>query len=114
MFDPEGKISRHTTFDVINVQGGGIFEVESDSGGLYVSCNQLIVNSGGKFHATKLDLTANLVKIDQSGILEANYEAKVMIVVMCCQATKYIQPVIKTRDCEISLCENVWLGLVIT
>jgi hypothetical protein len=81
MIDPEGKISRHTSFDDIKVQGGGIFEVESDDGGLSVSCNRLIINSGGKFQATKLDLTANLVRIEQSGILEANYKAVVMIVI---------------------------------
>jgi hypothetical protein len=80
MIDPEGKISRHTSFDDIKVQGGGIFEVESDAGGLSVSCNQLIINSGGKFQVTKLDLTANLVRIEQSGILEANYKAEVMII----------------------------------
>ena len=80
MINPEGKISRHTSFDVIKVQGGGIFEVESDAGGLFVSCNQLIINSGGTFLVTKIDLTANLVRIDQSGILEANYKATVIIV----------------------------------
>lgn len=74
MIDPEGKVSRHTSFDVIKVEGGGIFEVESDAGGLSVSCNQLIVNSGGKFQVYKLELTANLVRIDQSGVLEANYK----------------------------------------
>ena len=79
MINPEGKISRHTSFDIIKVQGGGIFVVESDTGGLSVSCNQLIINSGGKFQATKLDLTANVVRIDQSGILEANYKAEVLI-----------------------------------
>jgi hypothetical protein len=79
MINPAGKISRHTSFDIIKVQGGGIFEVESDAGGLSVSCNQLIINSGGKFQVTKLDLTANVVKIDQSGILEANYKAEVIL-----------------------------------
>ena len=79
MVGPEGQTSRHTVFDVIEVQGGGIFEVDSDAGGLSVSCNQLIINSGGRLRVTKLELTANFVKIDQSGILEANYKAKVMI-----------------------------------
>ena len=74
MIDPEGKISRHTSFDVIKVQGGGTFEVESDAGGLSVSCNQLIVNSGGRFQVYKLQLKANLVQIDQSGVMEANYK----------------------------------------
>ena len=78
MIDPEGRASRHTSFDVIKVQGGGVFEVESDTGGLSVSCNQLIINSGGTFQVTKLDLTANLVRIDQSGVLESNYKAEVI------------------------------------
>ena len=55
-------------------------DIESDAGGLFVSCNQLIINSGGTFLVTKIDLTANLVRIDQSGILEANYKATVIIV----------------------------------
>lgn len=78
MVGPAGQTSRHTVFDVIKVQGGGIFEVDSDADGLSVSCNQLIINSGGSFHVTKLELTANLVRIDQSGILEANYKGKVI------------------------------------
>lgn len=79
MFDPSGNVSRHTSFDVIDVQGGGIFEVESNKDGLSISCNKLIIRSGGNFIATKLDLIANVVRIDQSGVLEANSKGKVKI-----------------------------------
>ena len=77
MVESDGKNSRHTVFDVIQVLGGGTFEVESDAEGLFISCNELIINSGGKLRASKLVLEAKTVRIDQSGILDTN--SKVLI-----------------------------------
>lgn len=86
MIEPSGSISRHTSFDEIIVQGGGVFEVESDAGGLSVFCNRLVINSGGVFQVTRLDLTANFVRIEQSGILQANYK---VTIVTTMQLNKY-------------------------
>lgn len=72
--DTNGNTSRHTSFDVIIVRGGGIFEVESDAEGLSITCNELVINSGGRFHAYKLNLQAKIVRIDQSGVLDANFK----------------------------------------
>ena len=78
MIDADGRKSRHTSFDVVTVQGGGIFEVESDAEGLSIFCNELIINSGGQFRAYKRDLLAKTVRIAQSGSLDANYKVQLL------------------------------------
>ena len=83
MIDTDGSTSRHTSFDVIRVLGGGMFETESDAEGLSISCNELIINSGGRFQAYRLDLQAKTAKIDQSGILDANFKVLNTFLLSC-------------------------------
>lgn len=67
-------MSRNLTFDVIEIQGGGRIEIQSDKDGLSIKCTALWIRSGGVLIADRLSIVADLVTIEQSGIIDLNYK----------------------------------------
>ena len=71
---PNNQISRNLTFDVIEIQGGGRIEIQSDKDGLSIKCTALWIRSGGVLIADRLSIVAESVTIEQSGIIDLNYK----------------------------------------
>lgn len=67
-------MSRNLTFDVIEIQGGGRIEIQSDKDGLSITCTALWIRSGGVLIADRLSIVADSVTIEQSGIIDLNYK----------------------------------------
>lgn len=65
---------RDLKFDVIEIQGGGRIEIQSDKEGLSVTCRRLWIRSGAVLIADRLSITCQSVTIEQSGVIDLNYK----------------------------------------
>ena len=74
LISPNNQMSRNLTFDVIEIQGGGRIEIQSDKDGLSIKCTALWIRSGGVLIADRLSIVADSVTIEQSGIIDLNYK----------------------------------------
>lgn len=70
----DGSKSRVIQFGVVEIQGGGKIESESDVAGMSIICTSLLVRSGGKILADRLKIKARTVVIEQSGLIDVNYQ----------------------------------------
>lgn len=71
---PNNQTSRNLTFDVIEIQGGGRIDIQSDKEGLSIKCTTLWIRSGGVLTADRLSIVADSVTIEQSGVIDLNYK----------------------------------------
>lgn len=65
---------RDLKFDVIEIQGGGRIEIQSDKEGLSVTCRRLWIRSGAVLIADRLSISCQSVTIEQSGVIDLNYK----------------------------------------
>lgn len=70
---PDGTKSRTIRFGVIEIQGGGIIEIQSDAEGLWIFCTSFVIRSGGVLTAARLRIHANSVLIEQSGLIDLRH-----------------------------------------
>ena len=82
---------RDLKFDVIEIQGGGRVEIQSDREGLSVTCRTLWIRSGAILTADRLKITCQSVTIEQSGIIDLNYK------VSLCYFVIYIKVISKEK-----------------
>lgn len=68
--------SRDLSFDVIEIQGGGTIEIQSDKEGLSITCSTLWIRSGGVLIADRLSVVADMVTIEQSGVIDLDYKVR--------------------------------------
>lgn len=73
---PNNQSSRDLSFDVIEIQGGGSIEIQSDKDGLSVTCSTLWIRSGGVLIADRLSVVADTVTIEQSGVIDLNFKVR--------------------------------------
>ena len=59
---------------MIEIQGGGRIEIQSDKDGLKITCSSLWIRSGGVLMADRLSVVANSVTIEQSGAIDLNHK----------------------------------------
>ena len=59
---------------MIEIQGGGRIEIQSDKEGLSITCSTLWIRSGGVLIADRLSIVADSVTIEQSGVIDLNYK----------------------------------------
>lgn len=59
---------------MIEIQGGGRIEIQSDQEGLSIACSTLWIRSGGVLIADRLSVVADTVTIEQSGVIDLNYK----------------------------------------
>lgn len=71
---PDGSKSRTIRFGKIEIQGGGEIEVQSDVDGLSIVCTSLWLRSGGRLRADRLKLDVVSVNIEQSGLIDLNFQ----------------------------------------
>lgn len=88
---PNNQTSRDLKFDVIEIQGGGRVEIQSDREGLSVTCRTLWIRSGAILTADRLKITCQSVTIEQSGIIDLNYK------VSLCYFVIYIKVISKEK-----------------
>ena len=65
---------RDLKFDVVEIQGGGRMEIQSDKEGLSVTCRRLWIRSGAILIADRLSVSCQSVTIEQSGVIDLNYK----------------------------------------
>ena len=65
---------RDLKFDVIEIQGGGRMEIQSDKEGLSITCRRLWIRSGAILIADRLSVSCQSVTIEQSGVIDLNYK----------------------------------------
>jgi len=65
---------RDLRFDVIEIQGGGRMEIQSDKEGLSITCRRLWIRSGAILIADRLSVSCQSVTIEQSGVIDLNYK----------------------------------------
>lgn len=73
---PNNQSSRDLSFDVIEIQGGGSIEIQSDKDGLSITCSTLWIRSGGVLIADRLSVAAHTVTIEQSGVIDLNFKVR--------------------------------------
>lgn len=73
---PNNQSSRDLSFDVIEIQGGGSIEIQSDKDGLSITCSTLWIRSGGVLIADRLSVVADTVTIEQSGVIDLNFKVR--------------------------------------
>ena len=65
---------RDLKFDVVEIQGGGRMEIQSDKEGLSIPCRRLRIRSGAILIADRLSVSCQSVTIEQSGVIDLNYK----------------------------------------
>ena len=61
---------------MIEIQGGGSIEIQSDKEGLSITCSTLWIRSGGVLIADRLSVVADTVTIEQSGVIDLDYKVR--------------------------------------
>lgn len=59
---------------MIEIQGGGSVEIQSDKEGLSITCRTLWIRSGAILTADRLSIACDSVTIEQSGVIDLNYK----------------------------------------
>lgn len=80
---PDGTKSRTIRFGVIEIQGGGIIEIQSDSEGLWIICTSFLIRNGGVLSAGRLRIHANSVLVEQSGLIDLRYRVSNFYELQC-------------------------------
>ena len=67
----DGSRTRVIKFDAIEIQGGGVMEVQSrDVDGLYIECDTILIGSGAVLTADRLHIQARHITVEQSGDID--------------------------------------------